>query len=446
MNNLNDNGPEIAWFVGASFSGSKDQTERFLAEGIWEVRSPSAKESALVRSMKPGDRIAIKAAYTRKHGLPFDNRGHSVSVFAIKAIGTVTSNSEDGERISVEWKVSAVPREWYFYTYRATIWRLSLGDYWMNDELIAFAFEGKSQDINRFRNAPYWLERFGTGKDDKHRFMWTKFYEAIANALLAYRSNRLPLVKGIQEISTRVDGLGHFAEDRYPDGTKGFIRDICPFTTIGMFNRGITDANRKIIAGELAKFLKVDEPVPETFEGIPLLNNLKSWYFPYEVSRTHDHIDALWDVFAASIRFADSDEVEAREEFARAFDHANGRPGVAWNMTFGLYWTRPWEFLSLDNNSQLYIDTKLGVPLGHNGPKKRCNSTDYLSVMDALERHFQQSSYPVHSYPELSLEAWQYKDPASASSRFDPSIDDPHEISDETAPYVAPIVPYTADC
>jgi 5-methylcytosine-specific restriction protein B len=37
---------------------------------------------------------------------------------------------------------------------------------------------------------------------------------------------------------------------------------------MGLFNRGIKDSNRKIIATELAKFLGVDEPVPETFEGI----------------------------------------------------------------------------------------------------------------------------------------------------------------------------------
>jgi 5-methylcytosine-specific restriction protein B len=445
MDHKDDSGPTVAWFVGASFSGNNDQTQRFLAEGIWEVHNPNAKESALVRSMKPGDRIAIKAAYTRKHGLPFDNRGHTVAVFAIKAIGTVVGNPQDGERVSVKWKAGVPLREWYFYTYRPTIWRHQISDYWMSDELIAFAFDEKPQDIDRFCNAPYWLERFGTGAADKHRFIWTKFYEAIANALLLYRSNRPALVEGIQEISRSVDGLGYLAEDRYPDGTTGFIRDICPFTTIGMFNRGVTDANRKIIAGELAKFLGVGEPVPSTFEGIPLLNNLTSWYFPYEIDRADDHIDTLWDTFAKGMRFADSDEVKAREEFALAFDHANGRPGVAWNMTFGLYWTRPWAFLSLDNNSQLYISKKLGVPIDHNGPKKRCSSNDYLSVMDALEQHFQQPSYPVHSYPELSLEAWQYKDPTTPLNPVEPGGDDPHKAADETAPYVAPIVPYTVD-
>ena len=75
------------------------------------------------------------------------------------------------------------------------------------------------------------------------------------------------------------------------------------------------------------------------------MNNLKSWYFPFEVNRATDHIDSLWGVFAAGITYADTDDDLAREEFAKAFDSANGRRGVAWNLTFGLYWIRPWACL-----------------------------------------------------------------------------------------------------
>ncbi len=439
------------WFVGASFGhGDDDQVERFLADGIWEVRNPTEKEIGLVRSMRPGERIAIKAAYTRKRGLPFDNRGNTVSVMGIKAVGTILSNPGDGERVQVQWQSVEPVREWYFYTHRGTIWRVMPGD-WMTDGLIAFAFDGKPQDLERFCNAPYWRERFGTVSPEKHRFGWTKFYEAIADKLLTYRDNRTALVEGIRQISLRVDGLGHLAEDKYADGTTGFVRDICPFTTMGLFNRGIKDSNRKIIAAELARFLGVDEAVPQTFEGIPLLNNLKSWYFPFEVNRASDHIDSLWRVFAAALAFADADDDLAREEFANAFDSANGRRGVAWNLTFGLYWIRPWAFLSLDNNSQTYVSKKLGVPIGLHGPKRRCNSADYLAVMDVLEPRFREASYPVHSYPGLSLEAWLYKDPTEDAPLPDPDLSDATEddAADAAAPeevHVAvPIVPYSVD-
>ena len=60
-----DGGATVSWFVGASFGHTEDQTARFLAKGIWEIRNPSEKEVALVKSMNVGDRIAIKATYVR---------------------------------------------------------------------------------------------------------------------------------------------------------------------------------------------------------------------------------------------------------------------------------------------------------------------------------------------------------------------------------------------
>lgn len=439
------------WFVGASFGGTDDQLPRFLFKGIWE-NGYEDKHLDVVRSMRPGDRIAVKSSYTRKHDLPFDNRGQSVSVMAIKAIGTITENVNDGRHVHVEWTKVEPAREWYFYTHRGTVWRVLPGE-WMTDGLIAFTFEGKPQDIDRFRNAPYWKERFGSSTPDKRRFGWTKFYEAVADKLLDFRHNRSALVKEIQAIASRVEGLGYLAEDQYTDGTKGFIKDICPFTTMGIFNRGIKDSNRKIVAGELAKFLGVEETVPESFEGIPLLNNMKSWYFPRENNREPDHIDALWAIFAAGIKFADSDDENGRKDFVTAFDNANGRRGVGWNLTFGLYWARPWAFPSLDNNSQVYVTKKLGVPIGRHGPKRRCSAADYLAVIDALEPRFLETSYPVHSYPELSLEAWMYKDPTA-----EPAADDETEPGDDaesddagddlgegTAKSAVPIIPYSVD-
>ena len=206
MNTKNEQtGARTNWFVGASFGRTEDQMPRFLAEGIWE-NGYEDKLLDVVRSMRVGDRIAIKSSYTRKHGLPFDNRGQTVSVMAIKAVGTITENLDDGQHVRVEWTKVEPVREWYFYTHRGTVWRVLSGE-WMADGLIDFAFDGKPQDIERFRNEPFWRERFGTSIPDKRRFEWTKFYEAIADKLLTYRSNRAALVKGLEEIAERIEGM-----------------------------------------------------------------------------------------------------------------------------------------------------------------------------------------------------------------------------------------------
>lgn len=440
-----EDGSRAHWFVGAIYGGTQDQLPRFLKDGIW-VNGYKDKHLDVVRSMRPGDRIAVKSSYTRKHNLPFDNRGQAVSVMAIKAVGTITENLNDGQRVRVDWTKPESIREWYFYTHRGTIWRLQ-SDNWMSRGLIEFAFEGKPQDIDRFRNEPYWRERYGDQAPDARRFAWAPFYEAIASKLLEYKDDRTPLVEGIQSLAGRIEGLKYLTEDTYKDGSTGFIRDICPFTVMGMFNRGVTEDNRKIIATELAHLLEVDEEIPQSFEGIPVLNNLRSWFFPREENRDPDHIDGLWEVFSAGIALADSSDEDGRDDFVQAFDAINGRRGVAWNLTFGLYWARPWSFPSLDKNSKLYITKKLGVPIARHGPKNRCSAADYLALMDTLEARFQEASYPVHSYPELSREAWLYKDPTEEEPPEPKDVpnDEEDEGSVEGFGVGTPIVPYSID-
>ena len=101
MNTKTDStGAQANWFVGASYGGTDDQMPRFLAEGIWE-NGYGDKLLDVVRSMRPGERIAIKSSYTRKHGLAFDSRGRAVSVMGIKAVGTITENLNDGKRVAL---------------------------------------------------------------------------------------------------------------------------------------------------------------------------------------------------------------------------------------------------------------------------------------------------------------------------------------------------------
>lgn len=145
------------WFAGAMWDD--DQTERFLSEGIWQNRYED-KFSKLVRQMKPGDRIAIKASFNRKRDLPFDNHGRPVSTMKIKALGTITANRDDGLTVEVDWTKVDPPREWYFYTYRTTVACARFHDEEMARQLVAFTFEGADQDYARFLAHPYWAKRY----------------------------------------------------------------------------------------------------------------------------------------------------------------------------------------------------------------------------------------------------------------------------------------------
>jgi 5-methylcytosine-specific restriction protein B len=446
-NQNNDSTLKATWFVGASFGHTDDQTARFLSQGIWE-NGYDDKHLDLVRSMQPGDRIAIKAAYTRKHGLLFDNRGRTVSVMGIKAVGTIKENLNDGKRVKVDWSKIEPIREWYFYTHRGTIWRVLPGN-WMNDALIAFAFEDKPQDIDRFRNEPYWRERYGTISPEKQRFQWTDFYEAVAEKLLTFADDRTPLIEGIHQIASRVAGLSYL-QDKFADGTSGPLRDICPFTAMGAFNRSMTDDNRKIIAAELAKFLGVTVPVPSSFEGIPVLNNQRSWFFAYADKRGENDIDALWNVFVAASKAVEDELPETRDAFIQAYDAAIQVWGVSWNLSTGLYWAHPWEFLTLDSQSRNYINKRLGLNISISGQQGPCDGRRYLELIDNLRSRFGEDGYPVHSFPDLSLASWLYKDQIEGAISSD-EVGEGNEdqaaegVVREAFQIAAPIIPYSAD-
>ena len=420
--------PQSNWFVGASYGGTDDQTLRFLSEGIWK-NGYEDKHLDLVRSMQLGDRIAIKSTYTRKHDLPFDNRGNTVAVMAIKAIGTITENLNDGRHVRVDWIKQAPPREWYFYTYLGTIWRVLPGE-WTSDGLLEFTFDSKPQDIDRFCNAPYWRERFGQ-KPGKKRFLWTAFYEAVAEKLLDYCSDRKPLIEGIHEIVSRVVVGRSYLHDKLADGTTRPLMDICPFTAMGTFNRSMTDQNRKAIAAGIADLLGVEAEVPASFEGIPVLNNQRSWFFGYSDKRGDGDIDALWRVFSAATDFAASNLPEHRAEFVEAYDAAIEVWGVAWNLSTGLYWAHPWDFPTLDSPSRHYIEKRIGRRILTSGQRGSCTSEGYLKLADDLRARFNEDNYLVRSFPELSLASWLYKDTDAEA----PPTDNKQDVADDGEPY-----------
>jgi 5-methylcytosine-specific restriction protein B len=158
------------WLVGAYWDGSDppDQTDRFKEEGKWQ-NGYQDRYLDVVKSMKVGDRIAIKAAATQRKNLPFDSRGRTVSRMTIKAIGTIVANRNDGRTVEVEWE-EFEPKEWYFFTNQQTIWRLRREpDYQhrqYSEKLIDFIWRGVPQDYEWFCNK-WWESTETTVPTDK---------------------------------------------------------------------------------------------------------------------------------------------------------------------------------------------------------------------------------------------------------------------------------------
>lgn len=407
------------WFVGAQWDG-EDQLDRFISEGIW-ANGYHDKFQSEVKSMRSGDQIAIKSSYTRKHDLPFENHGHAVSVMAIKAVGTIVENMNDGRNVRVDWKPIADRREWYFYTSRQTVWKVEADD-WASEGLVAFAFSNAPQDYDRFRNAPYWRERFGDHAEDT-MFSWTNFYEDFAEKLLKFKDDRSPLIKGLKDLASRNDKLSYLT-DQFEDGSEGIMRDICPFTFFGIFNRGTTAENRTTLARELGNLIGVEADAPTSFDGIPILNNQNSWFFAWQKLRKPDDIDRLWNIFSAARLFAQSDDPGARAAFIEAFDQALNVKQTSWNLTAGLFWSNPWDFATLDGQSRSYISNQLSLPVPKRTKSFPYDGDNYLKLVDNLSQRFEEDDYPVHSFPELSYRAYETSSEEESNSDDDVGLED----------------------
>ena len=396
------------WFVTCIVDGI-DQSRKFFKEGIWEHNSVG-KVPDLVRSIQIDDRIVMHIYSRRKEYFPFKKpEDYLASVMSIQAIGKVIQNNDDGKRLRVKWiKYFDPPREWYFYTRNHTVWQVDDSNNWRAKHLIAFAFEGVYQDIDRFRNSPYWKMTLGDINNQNSDFQWTPFYEAVANGLLKFKNRREELVADVNKIASKHPDITVLTE-RYSDGSKGSMKDICPFTIIGMFNRGILPNNRKTLAGELAKLLQVSEEIPTKFEGIPKLNNQNSWFFQHQKDRGETDIDLLWDVFEKALNYERARDEESRVIFVSAYDSASRVKGVKWTFTSGLYWIRPWFFPTLDSKSRKFLKQQFKVDVGSKGAGKFISGQDYVDLMDRLENFFQDDDCPVHSFPELSSMAYDNK-------------------------------------
>ena len=150
---------EKAYFVGASIDG-QDKTDEFVEQGTWRC-GYEAKYADQINRIEPGDRIVIKATFTRKYNLPFDNHGENVSAMRIKARGVVRYNPRDGKTLRVDWEKGYEPRDWYFLTLRQTFYLIErdLED-WKRGALLDFAFADDVQDIEAFLADPYWAGQY----------------------------------------------------------------------------------------------------------------------------------------------------------------------------------------------------------------------------------------------------------------------------------------------
>ena len=250
---------------------------------------------------------------------------------------------------------------------------------------------------------------------NKEYLTWVAFYSEFAEKLLPYMEDRKTLIEKIKAVYAAIDM-------RLPKLEKdNNIVDIDPFTIFGLFNKGITDANRIAILKGISQEFSVKAPVPTSFNGIPVLNNQKATYYSFISDRKDDDIDTLWEVFASAVAYAKNHSESSKAALIKAYDAALLQKGIKWNLTMGLYWICPYEYINLDSRNRWYICNPENMPsdfIESVGNFSTVPSGEkYLQINDRCRSILEKGNYRYKNFPELSYYAWIVSEEVNEENR-----------------------------
>lgn len=251
----------------------------------------------------------------------------------------------------------------------------------------------------------------------ENAYDWIPFYTELADRLRSYRERRGELIRIIYEMYTAIDIPTPTLDSQTP------AADIDPFTVFGLFNKGITPENRIRIATALAERLGVREPVPKSFDGVPILLNLNATFYRFsnDPDRSADDIDALWTLLFAALAYADRPGEAARADFISAYNSVMTRKGIGWRHTIGLFWVRPFRYLNLDSRNRWYLlESKymtLREPEVFGDLSLPPDGEHYDRICSALLRELELGDHAFKTIPEFSSEAWTVSERVNADTK-----------------------------
>jgi 5-methylcytosine-specific restriction enzyme B len=228
--------------------------------------------------------------------------------------------------------------------------------------------------------------------DNTKRFTWMPIYRELAEKLAEWRARQEELISFLEQLRSQTLVVTPL-NDRDEQGSRFLLKEIDPFTFFGVFNRGTSQDNRIAVLAEMQKYFDLQSPLPEDFNGIPVLNNQSSWFIAYSPNRKPEDVDRLWKVFSLAL----VDKPLEQPDFLAAFDDAMKVRYTNINLTMGLFWIRPDVFLNLDSTNRKYLKIQL--------PSGGLSAQFYRDTI-----HANRSS--TRSFPELSYQAWIANEPS----------------------------------
>lgn len=251
---------------------------------------------------------------------------------------------------------------------------------------------------------------------NKEEFSWIPFYMELADKLKTYVSHRFYLITFIKDAYKNINlPLPKLDYD-------GKFTDIDPFTIFGLFNKGISTENRKLIDEEFKRKLNIQSSVPDRYDGIPVLNNLNATFYQFAGNRGEHDIDQLWNVFLSAIDYADKQNDENLRRFCDAYNSVKDLKGNRWKITMGLYWIRPYTYMNLDSCNRRFLTQSGNMPADFIALIKDLTdipeASTYLELCKKAKKAMSDGNYAYTSFPALSSCAWEESEKVNKENKL----------------------------
>lgn len=226
--------------------------------------------------------------------------------------------------------------------------------------------------------------------NEKNLFTWMPIYTELAQRLLAFKDNRHALMELIYNNNVLKQYTSYLHQQ---NGQP--LNDIDPLSFFGIFNRGNSFENRKVMLSAIKAELNLSNNVPEDFDGIPILDNRKSFYLSWDneeiVSKSCSN---LWNFFASFM----ADDLKEQD-----FNDLLNQNGMGLAMiTMPLFWCKPNDFLALDSRNVKYLNS-YGINIQVD------DFTSYKNLLKEVKNKMSTGNIRENSFAEISYNAWKQK-------------------------------------
>lgn len=236
-------------------------------------------------------------------------------------------------------------------------------------------------------------------------FTWVNFHMEFADKLLEYENNRKELIDKIYKLFDEIE-IKLAILDRDGKGNSIRARDIDPFTVFALFNKQINWDNKRKIVNKIKEEFNLSSKAPNTFSGIPCVNNQRATFsLPSESNK----VDNIWNFFEIALNYSKNPE-DSYEYFISKYNSLIKEKGIKWNLSMALFWVRPNFFVNLDSKNRKFLShpknlskqtSQLVNPLT-NPP----NGKIYLKICKEVKNALESSNFEYKTIPELSNYAY----------------------------------------